>query len=91
MSAPAVGTAMPMLEMPMLKMPVLATHGGKFHCDDVFAYVVLRLALGLGAPGGDHALLRTRKPELIEAAAGGPPDRVRMAEIMHRHGLTPAP
>jgi quercetin dioxygenase-like cupin family protein len=29
--------------------------------------------------------------ELIEAAAGGPPDRVRMAEIMRRHGLTPAP
>jgi len=25
-----------------------------------------------------------------EAAAGGPPDRVRMAEIMRRHGLTPA-
>ena len=28
---------------------------------------------------------------VIEAAAGGPPDRVRMAEIMRRHGLTPAP
>jgi hypothetical protein len=25
------------------------------------------------------------------AAAGGPPDRARMAEIMRRHGLTPAP
>jgi len=24
-------------------------------------------------------------------AAGGPPDRVKMAEIMRRHGLTPAP
>jgi quercetin dioxygenase-like cupin family protein len=24
------------------------------------------------------------------AAAGGPPDRARLAEIMHRHGLTPA-
>jgi quercetin dioxygenase-like cupin family protein len=28
---------------------------------------------------------------VINAAAGGPPDRVRMAEIMRRHGLTPAP
>lgn len=29
--------------------------------------------------------------EVIQAAAGGPPDRVRMGEIMRRHGLTPAP
>ena len=29
--------------------------------------------------------------EVIVAAAGGPPDRVKMAEIMRRHGLTPAP
>jgi quercetin dioxygenase-like cupin family protein len=29
--------------------------------------------------------------EVIDAAAGGPPDRARMAEIMRRHGLTPAP
>jgi quercetin dioxygenase-like cupin family protein len=29
--------------------------------------------------------------EAISAAAGGPPDRVKMAEIMRRHGLTPAP
>jgi uncharacterized UPF0160 family protein len=43
--------------------PVFATHSGKFHCDEVFAYVVLRLALGAG-----HTLLRTRKAELIEAA-----------------------
>ena len=46
----------------------LATHSGKFHCDEVFGYAVLRLALGLHAPGRDHTLLRTRKPELIEAA-----------------------
>ncbi|HEX7087549.1 MAG TPA: cupin domain-containing protein [Vicinamibacterales bacterium] len=26
----------------------------------------------------------------VDAAAGGPPDRARMAEIMRRHGLTPA-
>jgi quercetin dioxygenase-like cupin family protein len=29
--------------------------------------------------------------ELINAASGGPPDRAKMAEIMIRHGLTPAP
>jgi quercetin dioxygenase-like cupin family protein len=28
---------------------------------------------------------------LINAAAGGPPDGARMAEMMLRHGLTPAP
>ncbi len=46
--------------------PLLITHGGKFHCDEVFAYEVLRLALGLSRPGVDHTLLRTRKAELIE-------------------------
>jgi len=29
--------------------------------------------------------------EVLQAAAGGPPDRAAMAEIMRRHGLTPAP
>jgi quercetin dioxygenase-like cupin family protein len=29
--------------------------------------------------------------EVMTAAAGGPPDRVKMAEVMRRHGLTPAP
>jgi quercetin dioxygenase-like cupin family protein len=28
--------------------------------------------------------------DVINAAAGGPPDRTKMAEIMARHGLTPA-
>ncbi|APH55429.1 MYG1 protein [Granulibacter bethesdensis] len=46
--------------------PLLITHSGKFHCDEVFAYAVLRFALGLSRPGEDHVLLRTRKPELIE-------------------------
>ena len=48
------------------KTPLLITHSGKFHCDEVFAYAVLRLALGLSKPGEDHVLLRTRKQELIE-------------------------
>ena len=29
--------------------------------------------------------------EVMREAAGGPPDRTKMAEIMRRHGLTPAP
>jgi len=29
--------------------------------------------------------------EVIKEAAGGPPDRIKMAEVMRRHGLTPAP
>ena len=28
--------------------------------------------------------------QVINAAAGGPPDRAKMAQIMRRHGLTPA-
>lgn len=48
--------------------PILATHSGKFHCDEVFAYAVLRLALGLGEAGQDHVLLRTRKSERIAGA-----------------------
>lgn len=29
--------------------------------------------------------------EVLNAATGGPPDRMKLAEIMLRHGLTPAP
>jgi len=29
--------------------------------------------------------------DVMNAAAGGPPDRARIGEIMRRHGLTPAP
>ena len=49
-------------------LPILATHSGKFHCNELFAYAVLRLALGLHTPGQDHILRRTRKPDLIESA-----------------------
>ena len=51
--------------MPARPAPILVTHGGKFHCDEVFAYAVLRLALGVTAPGEDHTLIRTRDPALI--------------------------
>jgi quercetin dioxygenase-like cupin family protein len=29
--------------------------------------------------------------EIVEAAVGGPPDLAAMADVMRRHGLTPAP
>jgi quercetin dioxygenase-like cupin family protein len=29
--------------------------------------------------------------EVMKASAGGPPDHVRLMEVMRRHGLTPAP
>jgi uncharacterized UPF0160 family protein len=46
-------------------LPLLVTHSGSFHCDEAFAYVVLRHALGLQAPGQDHRLVRTRDAGLI--------------------------
>jgi hypothetical protein len=48
--------------------PLLATHSGTFHLDDTFAYAVLRLALGLGAAGVDHALVRTRDEAVVAEA-----------------------
>ncbi len=52
--------------MPDRSLPLLVTHSGKFHCDEVFAYVVLRLALGLR--GDDHRLVRTRDAATIAGA-----------------------
>ncbi len=48
--------------------PVLVTHSGRFHCDEVFAYAALRLALGLSEPGRDHRLIRSRDPAVIQSA-----------------------
>ena len=47
------------------RLPLLVTHNGSFHCDEAFAYVALRLALDLHAPGRDHVLLRTRDANRI--------------------------
>ena len=58
-----------MNDMPTPSKPILVTHSGKFHCDEVFAYAVLRLALGVRAPGQDHTLHRTRDPALIGSGA----------------------
>ncbi len=65
---------------------VLATHGGKFHCDEVLAYAVLRLALGT-----NHRLVRTRKAEVIAAAdivwdVGGEFDVARRRFDHHQRG-----
>lgn len=54
--------------MPDRTLPLLVTHSGKFHCDEVFAYAVLRLALGLREPAS-HRLARTRDPAIISSAA----------------------
>jgi uncharacterized UPF0160 family protein len=48
--------------------PVLVTHSGRFHCDDVFAYAIFRLALGLTEAGRDHTVIRTRDPATIKLA-----------------------
>jgi uncharacterized UPF0160 family protein len=48
-------------------LPILVTHSGRFHCDEVFAYATLRLALGLREPARDHSLIRTRDPALIKS------------------------
>jgi uncharacterized UPF0160 family protein len=48
--------------------PTLVTHSGRFHCDEVFAYAILCLALGLTEPGQDHSLIRTRDPARIKTA-----------------------
>jgi quercetin dioxygenase-like cupin family protein len=48
-------------------------------------------ALCLITPAALGPLYFREAAEVINAAAGGPPDRAKMAEIMRRHGLTPAP
>src|SRR5687767_7701889 len=40
----------------------VVTHDGPFHADDVFAYAVLRAALG------DIQLVRSREPAVIDSA-----------------------
>ncbi len=48
-------------------------------------------ALCVITPGVLGPLYFREIAETFRAAAGGPPDRARMMEIMLRHGLTPAP
>jgi len=48
-------------------------------------------ALCMITPAAIGPLYFRESAEVINAAAGGPPDRMKMAEIMRRHGVTPAP
>ena len=48
-------------------------------------------ALCVITPAAIGAQYFRESAEVINLAAGGPPDRAKMAEIMRRHGLTPAP
>jgi quercetin dioxygenase-like cupin family protein len=47
-------------------------------------------ALCVITPAAIGPLYFRESAEVINAAAGGPPDRAKMTEIMVRHGLTPA-
>lgn len=48
-------------------------------------------ALTVISPAAFGPLFFRECAEVINAAVSGPPDRTYIAEIMHRHGLTPAP
>jgi hypothetical protein len=48
-------------------------------------------ALCMITPAGIGSRYFRESAEVINAAGGGPPDRAKMAEIMCRYGLTPAP
>ena len=47
-------------------------------------------ALCLVTPASIGPMYFREAAAALNAAAGGPPDRAKMAEIMRRHGLTPA-
>ena len=47
-------------------------------------------ALCLVTPASIGPMYFREAAAALDAAAGGPPDRAKMAEIMRRHGLTPA-
>ena len=47
-------------------------------------------ALGIVTPGILGPGYFREMAQLVEAAAGGPPDLAAMADVMRRHGLTPA-
>ena len=55
-------------KVPKALRPLLVTHSGTFHLDGAFAQAVLRLALGLGEAGRNHALVRTRDEAVIAQA-----------------------
>jgi len=63
---------------------------GAVHRFDNFGSDAAR-ALGVITPAAIGPQYFLEMLDVMKAAAGGPPDRARMGEIMRRHGLTPAP
>jgi quercetin dioxygenase-like cupin family protein len=47
--------------------------------------------LAIASPGVFGPAYFREVGEVLAASAGGPPDLAAVAEVMHRHGLTPAP
>jgi len=47
--------------------------------------------LAIATPGVFGADYFHEVADVLAASAGGPSDRAALAEVMHRHGLTPAP
>lgn len=65
-------------------IPRGAVHGFVNH-GDVEATVLCVATPGIFGPGYFEEIAA-----VIDASAGGPPDRAAMLEVMRRHGLTPA-
>ncbi len=63
--------------------------GSVHHFDN--AYDVDAKALAIVTPGILGPDYFRDVAAVLDGAAGGPPDLVAMAAVMHRHGLTPAP
>jgi quercetin dioxygenase-like cupin family protein len=47
--------------------------------------------LAIATPGGLGAAYFREAADVLAASAGGPPDHAAIAQVMRRHGLTPAP
>jgi quercetin dioxygenase-like cupin family protein len=68
-----------------LCIPRGAVHAFMNH-GDVDARVLATVSPGVLGPAYFREMAA-----VVASAAGGPPDRAKMAEVMRRHGLTPAP
>src|SRR5215470_13141473 len=68
---------------------VLTIPRGVVHGFDSTGEVDAR-ALGVVTPGILGAAYFREAADVLERAAGGPPDLAALAEVMRRHGLTPA-
>jgi quercetin dioxygenase-like cupin family protein len=69
-----------------LCIPRGAVHAFANHSSTVDAKV-----LSIASPAAIGPEYFREAATVISAAAGGPPDRAKMEEVMRRHGLSPAP